>query len=304
MRGPAAGVRPPRAACKRAVLSGYVCDQATSSSVELKGGGRRVSMLPESGPGLPRLRCRPLQHSPAHHRALRLEVVEADQLLHVVNAASHAAIILTLTNTPNHQATLALCLRVVETDHGAFVLINTYVPNAGGARAGRPRADFKLRFLQARRCPAPCLPRNIIESHSLASRAANPGPIVACCPTCFNRNPSRVCLTYHYACAGAQALRARCEELLAAGRQVGAPATQPGSSARARCPTAAAPSGAALPCTPAVGRALHAAARRRLAVRQAAVLALSVSVQTKVVMLADRPATERGTCTSATVPDP
>jgi len=51
-----------------------------------------------------------------------------------------------------------VCPRVVETDHGAFVLINTYVPNAGGARAGRPRADFKLRFLQARRGPAPSLP--------------------------------------------------------------------------------------------------------------------------------------------------
>ena len=38
--------------------------------------------------------------------------------------------------------------RTVETDHGAFVLLNCYVPNAGGAREGRPRAHFKLRFLQ------------------------------------------------------------------------------------------------------------------------------------------------------------
>ena len=51
--------------------------------------------------------------------------------------------------------------RSVETDHGAFMLLNCYVPNAGGAREGRPRAQFKLRFLQvpsplpqvhARRC--------------------------------------------------------------------------------------------------------------------------------------------------------
>lgn len=38
--------------------------------------------------------------------------------------------------------------RVMQTDHGAFVLFNVYVPNAGGAREGRPRAEFKLRFLQ------------------------------------------------------------------------------------------------------------------------------------------------------------
>ena len=36
----------------------------------------------------------------------------------------------------------------MQTDHGAFVLFNVYVPNAGGAREGRPRAEFKLRFLQ------------------------------------------------------------------------------------------------------------------------------------------------------------
>ena len=34
------------------------------------------------------------------------------------------------------------------TDHGAFVLINVYVPNAGPAPE-RPRAAFKCRFLQA-----------------------------------------------------------------------------------------------------------------------------------------------------------
>ncbi|KAK9846503.1 hypothetical protein WJX81_005404 [Elliptochloris bilobata] len=41
--------------------------------------------------------------------------------------------------------------RTVETDHSAFVLLNCYVPNAGGAREGRPRAEYKLRFLQALR---------------------------------------------------------------------------------------------------------------------------------------------------------
>ena len=43
---------------------------------------------------------------------------------------------------------VAMAGRTVETDHGAFVLLNCYVPNAGGAREGRPRAQFKLRFLQ------------------------------------------------------------------------------------------------------------------------------------------------------------
>lgn len=38
--------------------------------------------------------------------------------------------------------------RVVITDHGAFVLINVYAPNAGDAPA-RPRVDFKCRFLAA-----------------------------------------------------------------------------------------------------------------------------------------------------------
>ena len=39
--------------------------------------------------------------------------------------------------------------RVVITDHGAFVLLNVYAPNAGGTSEGRPRADFKLKFLHA-----------------------------------------------------------------------------------------------------------------------------------------------------------
>ena len=40
------------------------------------------------------------------------------------------------------------CCRMVLTDHGRFVLINVYVPNAGDPPA-RPRLPFKLRFLRA-----------------------------------------------------------------------------------------------------------------------------------------------------------
>ncbi|KAG2429845.1 hypothetical protein HXX76_010627 [Chlamydomonas incerta] len=41
--------------------------------------------------------------------------------------------------------------RFVQTDHGAFVLINVYVPNAGEHAAGRPRLGHKLAFLRALR---------------------------------------------------------------------------------------------------------------------------------------------------------
>lgn len=43
--------------------------------------------------------------------------------------------------------------RVIITDHGAFVLINVYVPNAGGSKGSdeRPRAAFKLQFMRALR---------------------------------------------------------------------------------------------------------------------------------------------------------
>ena len=37
--------------------------------------------------------------------------------------------------------------RVLLTDHGDFVLFNVYCPNAGGE--GRPRLEFKRRFLEA-----------------------------------------------------------------------------------------------------------------------------------------------------------
>ncbi|KAH9307218.1 hypothetical protein KI387_035129, partial [Taxus chinensis] len=39
--------------------------------------------------------------------------------------------------------------RLMETDHGSFVLINVYVPNAGEPPDSRPRLNFKLRFLKA-----------------------------------------------------------------------------------------------------------------------------------------------------------
>lgn len=39
--------------------------------------------------------------------------------------------------------------RLICTDHGGFVLLNVYVPNAGDHEEGRPRLDFKLRYLEA-----------------------------------------------------------------------------------------------------------------------------------------------------------
>jgi AP endonuclease-2 len=41
--------------------------------------------------------------------------------------------------------------RCLVTDHGAFVVINVYVPNAGdgGSAGGRPRLEYKLLFLAA-----------------------------------------------------------------------------------------------------------------------------------------------------------
>jgi exonuclease III len=40
--------------------------------------------------------------------------------------------------------------RLVVTDHGAFVLFNVYVPNAGD-HPQRPRLGFKMSFLEALR---------------------------------------------------------------------------------------------------------------------------------------------------------
>lgn len=39
--------------------------------------------------------------------------------------------------------------RLICTDHGSFVLLNVYVPNAGDCDEGRPRLDFKMRYLKA-----------------------------------------------------------------------------------------------------------------------------------------------------------
>eukprot|EP01018_Ginkgo_biloba_P025056 Gb_34354 [translate_table: standard] len=39
--------------------------------------------------------------------------------------------------------------RLMETDHGSFVLINVYVPHGGECAEGRPRLNFKLHFLKA-----------------------------------------------------------------------------------------------------------------------------------------------------------
>ena len=50
----------------------------------------------------------------------------------------------------------AILRRVVLTDHGAFVLINVYVPNAGPAPE-RPRAAYKYKFLEALKTKAVAL---------------------------------------------------------------------------------------------------------------------------------------------------
>lgn len=49
------------------------------------------------------------------------------------------------------QSTDGLCNegRLMYTDHGSFVLFNVYIPNAGDHEEGRPRLEFKLRYLQA-----------------------------------------------------------------------------------------------------------------------------------------------------------
>lgn len=39
--------------------------------------------------------------------------------------------------------------RLMCTDHGSFVLLNVYVPNSGDGDKGRPRLDFKMRYLKA-----------------------------------------------------------------------------------------------------------------------------------------------------------
>ena len=42
------------------------------------------------------------------------------------------------------------CCRIIVSDHGSFVLLNVYVPNAGKRKEGMSeRADLKIRFLHA-----------------------------------------------------------------------------------------------------------------------------------------------------------
>ena len=70
--------------------------------------------------------------------------------------------------------------RSVLTDHGSFVLLNLYVPNAGGSKkdTGRPRANAKKRFLW--------LLRQKVEELLAAGRQvmlSNPGPALAVCGT-------------------------------------------------------------------------------------------------------------------------
>jgi exonuclease III len=53
-------------------------------------------------------------------------------------------------DSDDEASTADLCKegRIMYTDHGSFVLLNVYVPNAGG-QIGQPRMDFKLRYLKA-----------------------------------------------------------------------------------------------------------------------------------------------------------
>ena len=63
--------------------------------------------------------------------------------------------------------------RVVLTDHGAFILINVYVPNAGPSPE-RPRAAYKYKFLEALKIKAVSLQdagRQVIASTSSAMTA-------------------------------------------------------------------------------------------------------------------------------------
>jgi len=53
-------------------------------------------------------------------------------------------------DSDDETSTADLCKegRIMYTDHGSFILLNVYVPNAGG-QIGQPRMDFKLRYLKA-----------------------------------------------------------------------------------------------------------------------------------------------------------
>lgn len=66
--------------------------------------------------------------------------------------------------------------RVVATDHGAFVLVNVYTPNAG-VRPARTRLGFKLEFLRAlqRKCAWRRTPERVMALTLVARRSASRG---------------------------------------------------------------------------------------------------------------------------------
>ena len=73
--------------------------------------------------------------------------------------------------------------RVVLTDHGSFVLINVYVPNAGPSPE-RPRAAYKYKFLEALKTKAVSLQdagRQVIASTCSAMTASSSTEHAAAC---------------------------------------------------------------------------------------------------------------------------
>jgi exodeoxyribonuclease III len=81
--------------------------------------------------------------------------------------------------------------RIVETDHGALVLLNVYVPNAGGAAAGRPRLPHKLRFLRALEARADALAAAgrevlVVGDLNLAAAEADVSPAIGGLEGCYS----------------------------------------------------------------------------------------------------------------------
>lgn len=63
-------------------------------------------------------------------------------------SAASLCLLLVVNVADKVQHHAAICCRVVLTDHGSFVLINVYAPNAGPFPE-RPRAAYKYKFLEA-----------------------------------------------------------------------------------------------------------------------------------------------------------
>jgi exodeoxyribonuclease III len=81
--------------------------------------------------------------------------------------------------------------RVVETSHCGFVLMNVYVPNAGGAAAGRPRLPHKLRFLRALEARADALAAAgrevlLVGDFNLAAAEADVSPAIGGLAGCYS----------------------------------------------------------------------------------------------------------------------